>query len=235
MKSIVEEIVTTLKELGNPERVEYMKTMVPTSQKCLGVTNPHIKTVLTELKKMHASWSPSQWIKFCKALVARDIFECQVLAYELIGRNRKLLDSLSYTDLKDLGRNLDNWASVDHYSVGMYGVLWRRGVVKDAHIQSLLKSDNFWDRRVAVVATVALNLKSRGGEGDTPRTLAVCEQVVGDHRDMIQKALSWALRELSKRDREAVIGFMETHNNRLARRVVREVGHKLEFGTKNQA
>ncbi len=54
-----------------------------------------------------------------------------------------------------------------------------------------------------MVSTVALNLKSRGGTGDTPRTLHVCEQVVDDHHDMIRKALSWALRELSKSDRES--------------------------------
>jgi len=233
ISTTVDELLSTLKELGDPERVEYMKTMVPTSQVLLGVTNPHIKTVLSELKKLHASWSPQQWIGLCKALVVADIFECQVLAYELIGRNRKVLDSLSYTDLEDLWRNLDNWASVDHFTVGIYGVLWGKGVVKDAHIDALLKSENFWDRRVAVVSTVALNLKSRGGKGDTPRTLSVCERVVDDHQDMIQKALSWALRELSKRDRDAVIDFMEKYEDRLARRVIREVGHKLEFGTKN--
>jgi len=97
----------------------------------------------------------------------------------------------------------------------------------------LLDSKDFWDRRVAVVSTVALNLKSRGGTGDTPRTLMVCEQVVDDHHDMIQKALSWALRELSKRDPRSVTEFMEQFGNRLAKRVVREVSHKLDFGTKN--
>ena len=233
ISDMVDEVVLALKELGKQERVAYMRSMVPTSRECLGVTNPDIKTVLAELKKMHASWTPPQWIEFCKALVAREIFECQVLAYELIGRNRKLLDSLNYADLKDLGRNLDNWASVDHYTVGIYGVLWGRGVVKDEHIHALLKSDKIWDRRVAVVATVALNLKSRGGKGDTPRTLAVCKQVVDDRTDMIQKALSWALRELSKRDREAVLEFMDTYKDRMARRVIRELSHKLDFGTKN--
>jgi 3-methyladenine DNA glycosylase AlkD len=57
--------------------------------------------------------------------------------------------------------------------------------------------------------------------------------VVDDHHDMIQKALSWALRELSKRDRNTVYSFLEHYENRLANRVLREVNHKLEFGTKN--
>ena len=80
---------------------------------------------------------------------------------------------------------------------------------------------------------MALNLKSRGGTGDTPRTIAICERVVDERHDMIQKALSWALRELSKRDREAVYSFMERNEKRLANRVLREVNHKLDFGTKN--
>jgi 3-methyladenine DNA glycosylase AlkD len=156
-----------------------------------------------------------------------------VSAFELIGRDRKLLDALEYSDLPDLGRNLDNWASVDHYSVGIFGVLWGKGVVQDIHIDALLKSENLWERRVAVVSTVALNLKSRGGKGDTSRTIDICQRVVDDHRDMIQKALSWALRELSKRDPVAVRSFLHRNQNRLANRVVREVNHKLDFGTKN--
>jgi len=33
------------------------------------------------------------------------------------------------TTLRDLGKNLDNWASVDHYTVSIFGVLWGKGVV----------------------------------------------------------------------------------------------------------
>jgi 3-methyladenine DNA glycosylase AlkD len=230
---VVKEIMEALSSLGTEERREKITYYAPTRQKGLGVTNPDIKAVLKEIRKSHPSALPAEWIELCKALVAKDTFECQVLAFEMIGRDKKLLNTLEYKDLAALGRNLDNWASVDHYSMGIYGVLWGKGVVKDSHIDDLLLSDNFWDRRVAVVSTVALNLKSRGGKGDTPRTVAVCERVVDDHHDMIQKALSWALRELSKRDRDAVLTFMEKYGNRLANRVLREVNHKLEFGTKN--
>jgi len=233
VNAAVKEILEALSELGRAERREKSKTYFPTAQKVMGVTSPDIKSILKEIRASYGPATPREWIKLCKELVNTCVFECQVLAYEMIGRDRKLLDALEYRDLSSLGKNLDNWASVDHYTVGIFGVLWGRGVVKDVHIDSLLESDNFWERRVAVVSTVALNLKSRGGKGDTPRTIAVCERVVDDHHDMIQKALSWALRELSKRDREAVYSFMERYEKRLANRVLREVNHKLDFGTKN--
>ena len=233
VNDVVKEILEALSDLGSAERREKSKTYFPTAQRVVGVTNPDIKSILKEIKISYGPGTPREWINLCKALVATCVFECQVLAYEMIGRDRKLLKVLEYRDLSALGQHLDNWASVDHYTVGIFGVLWGRGVVKDSHIEKLLESDNFWDRRVAVVSTVALNLKSRGGTGDTARTIAVCERVVDERQDMIQKALSWALRELSKRDREAVYSFMERYKNRLANRVVREVNHKLDFGTKN--
>jgi 3-methyladenine DNA glycosylase AlkD len=231
--TLVNEILEALSELGSAERREKIRYYAPTRQRVIGVANPDIKVLLKEIRAKYGPGSPDKWIELCKGLVATGVFECQVLAFEMIGRDKKLLNALEYKDLSALGRNLDNWASVDHYSVGIFGVLWGKGVVQDGHIDKLLKSENFWDRRVAVVSTVALNLKSRGGTGDTPRTMEVCKRVVDDHHDMIQKALSWALRELSKRDRNAVYAFMEQYGNRLANRVVREVNHKLEFGTKN--
>jgi 3-methyladenine DNA glycosylase AlkD len=230
---IVREIKGILEDLGNPARAEKAAWYAPSRMRMLGVSTPEIRAVIREIRTRYRDLDGREWIGLCKALVDTGIFECQGLAFELIGRNRKLLDALVYEDLAGLGKNLDNWASADLYSVGIYGVLWRKGVVRDRHLDRLLRSVNPWDRRVAVVSTVALNLKSRGGTGDTQRTLSVCERVVDERHEVIQKALSWALRELSKRDRDAVQDFLDTHRHRLAPRVLREVSHKLDFGTKN--
>jgi 3-methyladenine DNA glycosylase AlkD len=75
-------------------------------------------------------------------------------------------------------------------------------------------------------------MKSRGGTGDTARTLAVCERHVADRDDMVVKAMSWALRELAERDPDAVCGFLASHMGRggLAPRVLRETKNKLETG-----
>lgn len=232
-KALIKDIIETLEEMSTSKRKEMSANSLSTSMRVIGVTSPQMREVIKAVKVRHEDWNEAQWISLCKALVLEDVFECHVIAYEIISKDKKLLGTLSYEDLMDLWQNLDNWASVDHFTVGIYGVLWGKGVVKDQHIESLLLSDNFWDRRVAVVSTVALNLKSRGGKGDTQRTVAVCERVVDERKPMIWKALSWALRELSKRDPDAVWNFLEKYELRMSKQALREITHKLEFGTKN--
>ena len=57
--------------------------------------------------------------------------------------------------------------------------------------------------------------------------------LVADHDDMVVKALSWALRELIKRDPEAVTQFLNEYDESLAARVKREARNKLRTGLKN--
>jgi len=230
---VVTKVIVHLESAGSNARRAKSTTYCPTAMRVIGVSNPELYKLIRTLKKEHPDWSDRQWINLCLELAGTGIFECRGIAFEVIGRNRKLLEALTPGELSLLGEGLDNWASVDHFAVGIHGVLWRMGKVTDRDIEHLLHSDDPWKRRVAVVSTVALNLKSRGGTGDAARTLKVCEAVVTDHHDMVRKALSWALRELSKREPGAVEEFMERHHNSLAGRVVREVNHKLKFGTKN--
>jgi 3-methyladenine DNA glycosylase AlkD len=82
---------------------------------------------------------------------------------------------------------------------------------------------------------VPLNLRSRGGTGDTGRTLDICRRLAADGDDMVVKALSWALRELVVWDPEAVRRFLDDHQEVLATRVRREVRGKLETGRKHPA
>jgi 3-methyladenine DNA glycosylase AlkD len=76
-------------------------------------------------------------------------------------------------------------------------------------------------------------MRSHGGQGDIPRTLAVCQILVEDHEDMVVKAMSWALRNLIVHDPEAVASFIQQHETHLAARVKREVRNKLNTGLKN--
>ena len=157
----------------------------------------------------------------------------RVLAYELVAHHAAALASLRTRDVAALGRGLDRWEAVDTFGVYISGPAWREGQVPDSAIHRWARSDDRWWRRAALVSTVALNCKARGGRGDTPRTLAVCNLLLADRDDMVVKALSWALRELAKRDAKAAKDFLSKQGPNLAARVVREVGNKLRTGLKN--
>jgi 3-methyladenine DNA glycosylase AlkD len=155
------------------------------------------------------------------------------IAYEIIRDHPAAFRSLDRGMLEAIGRGIDSWSSVDSFSRTLSGPAWRERLVSMRTIQDWAQSEDRWWRRAALVSTVALNVRSRGGEGDVKKTLTICEMLVTDHDDMIVKALSWALRELVVHDPKAVEDFLHSHQDILAARVTREVRNKIETGLKN--
>jgi 3-methyladenine DNA glycosylase AlkD len=155
------------------------------------------------------------------------------VAYELIRDHAGAFRSLGEAELEALGQGIDSWSSVDSFARTLSGPAWLHGQVGDEVIHGWARSENRWWRRAALVSTVALNVRSRGGRGDVPRTLEVCRLLVEDHDDMVVKAMSWALRELVAHDPDAVWAFLTAHEEALAARVKREVRNKLRTGLKN--
>jgi len=150
----------------------------------------------------------------------------------LMHRHPTAMKKIRWTHLKPLGEQMDSWGMVDAFAA-LAGPAWRAGQISDARVMIWTRSPNRWWRRAALVCTVFLNRKAQGGTGDTPRTLMICEALAADRDDMVAKGLSWALRDLSKRDRGSVEKFLKTHESVLPARVKREVRNKLTTGLKN--
>ncbi len=155
------------------------------------------------------------------------------VAYELIQHHAAAAASVSEKRLERLGRGIDSWGAVDCFACFLSGPAWREHQVPDRLIHQWALSKDRWWRRAALVSTVPLNSRARGGSGDTQRTLEVCRMLLEDRDDMVVKAMSWALRELSKRDATAVRRFLDEHHDLVAARVAREVRNKLTTGLKN--
>jgi 3-methyladenine DNA glycosylase AlkD len=229
----IDRIRNELNELADMERREWAMNYYPSSFEVIGVKVPDQRTVVDSLRKRMKNESQDFKLNIAKALVDTEIFECQQVAYELISKERKLNSSLSLFDILDLRKGLDNWVSVDTFSGYISGIAWREGRISNDTIMEWAESPDRWIRRSALVSTLGLNQKARGGKGDTGRTLMVCEKLKEDRDEFVVKAMSWALRELSKTDREAARRFLEENEKVLHRRVVRELRTKLETGKKN--
>jgi 3-methyladenine DNA glycosylase AlkD len=165
-------------------------------------------------------------------LVARGGDLERFVAYELVSSHRAARSALTSRGLLRLGRGVASWGAVDCFASYLAGPAWREGQIPTALVRRWARSTDRWWRRVALVSTVPLNNKARGGGGDATRTLAICGLLVADRDDMVVKALSWALRELAKRDSAAVRTFLSRHEALLAPRVRRDVLHKLTTGLK---
>jgi 3-methyladenine DNA glycosylase AlkD len=151
---------------------------------------------------------------------------------ELIANHPHALSVLDSSELQRLGSGISSWDEVDCFACYLSGPAWREGQIKDATILAWARSADRWWRRAALVSTVPLNVKARGGVGDPSRTLRICRILIHDRDPMVVKALSWALRALAVRDPNAVETFLATHDQRLHPLVLREVRRKLDTGRK---
>lgn len=156
----------------------------------------------------------------------------RVIAWEVLASHEGAFELLNDEEVRKMAEGLADWGSIDLFGVTVVGQAWREGLVSDPRILSWAISSDRWLRRLALVATVPLNSKARGGKGDTRRTLRVCRKLMDDRDDMVVKAMSWALRELTKTDPIAVQEFIEHEQDRLASRIKREVRNKLTTARK---
>jgi 3-methyladenine DNA glycosylase AlkD len=228
----VREVSERLEGLARPASAHPASGGYGSRLRRLGLRTPEVRVVARDLALDCRGLPPREVVRAAQGLVDGGSFEGGLVAFELLWRHHAAAATLTARDLARLAGGADNWVTTDTFACLVSGPAWHRGRVSDAWNARWARSRDRWLRRIALVSTVPLNLPSRGGAGDVPRTLRVCRMLVADHDDMIVKALSWALREAAKRDPAAVRRFLERHRSVLAARVVREVTNKLVTGLK---
>ena len=227
------EILRRLDEGSSAERRQVASHYHPTSLKVIGAPNPVAKKIVSDVAKRVKSSPASEVAALCQRLVDGRTMEGRYVAYLLIARHKPAFASLKVKAIEALGKDNDNWASVDAYACTVTGPLWLAGQLSDSTMRRWSSAKDRWWRRTALVSTVPLNRIKKGASGDTERTLAMCDRLVDDRDDMIVKAMSWALRSLSEHDKKAVRRYLKDNEEALHARVKREVRRKLETGKKN--
>ena len=109
---------------------------------------------------------------------------------------------------------INNWDLVDCSAPQVVG-----GFLMDkarGPLFGLARSKGLWERRIAIVSTQ--HFIRHGEFGDT---LAISRMLLGDKEDLIHKATGWMLREVGKKDRAALIGFLQQHGSDMPRTMLR--------------
>jgi len=111
-------------------------------------------------------------------------------------------------------RQINNWDLVDLSAPQIVG---RYLADKDKKLlYGLAVSKSLWERRIAIVSTLAFIRLNRFAE-----TLKIAAMLLKDKEPLIHKAAGWMLREVGKRSRKTEEGFLDKHALNMPRTMLR--------------
>lgn len=116
---------------------------------------------------------------------------------------------------------INNWDLVD---LSCYKLLGEYLKNKDRKLLYDLakKGKTLWEQRIGMVSTMAF---IRGGETQDTFNIAL---ILLDHpHDLIHKAVGWLLREAGKKDKKALLAFLDLHGSSMPRTMLRYAIEKL--------
>lgn len=211
-------ILSRLRSLRNPQDAAHLQRFFKTGpgeygegDVFLGLRVPTLRALLREYRGK-VGWSELD------RLLRSEFHEARLLALLLVVQRFRDGDKheqrRAYAFYLARTRWINNWDLVDlsaeHVVGGWLFARSRRPLYRWARSRSL------WERRIAVLATFHFIRR-----GDFGETLRLAERLLDDRHDLMHKAVGWMLREVGKRDPDALIRFLDRHAARMPRTMLR--------------
>ncbi|MBP5218220.1 MAG: DNA alkylation repair protein [Bacteroidales bacterium] len=116
---------------------------------------------------------------------------------------------------------INNWDLVD---LSCYPLLGEWLLDKDRSILYELARNGktIWEQRIGMVSTMAFVRK-----GQTADTFAIADILLDHPHDLIHKAVGWLLREAGKRDKDALVAWLEPRCRKMPRTMLRYAVEKF--------
>lgn len=175
--------------------------------KFLGVTVPNTRKVAKEYASV--SW------EVIEALLESEWHECRLCGLLILVCKYKESTEDTVRFYLSHTKGINNWDLVDlsaPYILGRYLTLQEDRSV----LYALAASENIWEQRIAIVATLALIRDNQFGD-----TLKLAAMFIDTQYDLIQKAVGWMLREVGKRDEQVLTDFLDRHCRQMPRTMLR--------------
>ena len=118
-------------------------------------------------------------------------------------------------------KQINNWDLVDLSAPQVVGTYL---LDKDrTPLYKLANDSHLWKKRIAIISTFTFIKNNQFDD-----TLAIAEILLQDKHDLIQKAVGWMLREISKRDLTPLLNFLDRNTTKMPRTMLRYAIEKLD-------
>ncbi|MGV8131227.1 MAG: DNA alkylation repair protein [Candidatus Pacearchaeota archaeon] len=176
----------------------------------IGLTVPQSRDLAKKYKKIE--------LNEIKELLTSKIHEHRLIALFILIHKFKKSDEKEKEEIANFylnhTRHINNWDLVDQSA---HLILGEHISNKDKSIlEKLAKSENLWERRISIIATLQFIRKNQFEE-----TKRIAEFLLKDKHDLIHKAVGWMLREVGKKDKKAELEFLNKHYKTMPRTMLR--------------
>lgn len=221
---LLNELKKELRSLANCEKAKTLSNFFKTGKnqygegdKFLGITVPQQRIIAKKYKDL--SLTEIKKLLYSKYHEER-LTSLLILERQYFTGNQKKKEIIYNFYIKNI-QQVNNWDLVD---LTAYHIVGDWLFDKDRKkLFDLAKSNNLWQRRIAVVATFYFIR-----QGDYNDTLKLAEKLLNDSHDLIHKAVGWMLREIGKNcGKEILINFLNQYYQQMPRSMLRYAIEKL--------
>lgn len=138
----------------------------------------------------------------------KDKIEDTILAGNFVLQNK--IDCIGKSELSFLDKALDyfcSWSTIDDFCIDvLQHILLKYPKDTLRFLKKWNQSKSMWKRRASVVAFV----RKVGESGNfTNEALGLCENLIWDKEDLVQKGVGWCLKDVMRGDKKKVFGYIK--------------------------
>ncbi len=216
---MIKQLEKRLKEKANREKAGGLQRFFKTGKGeygegdvFLGISVPEQRKIALEFKNLN--------LEEIRTLLDSEVHEKRLIALLILIEKYKKADEKIKGEifnfyLENAKRNrINNWDLVDlssHKIVGNYLLDKERKILHD-----LARAGNLWEKRIAIVSTFAF---IRNNEFED--AIGISGILMEDRHDLIHKAAGWMLREVGKKNKKVLEGFLKKHCKTMPRTLLR--------------
>ncbi len=222
------QILEALQFLSSPEKKEFLPYFFKTGKGEYAEGDQFIGVVVHDSRKLVKEYWQKAELSDVQEILKSEFHEMRLVALLiLVNKFEKSKDKTEQKKLVDFylknTKYINNWDLVD---LSCYKLLGRYCFEnqKDDILRELSNSDNMWEKRIAIVAT--MHHIKKGKSFDLTQELVLNN--LNHPHDLMHKANGWLLREIGNKDEEVLLDFLKIYYQNMPRTTLRYAIEKLD-------
>ena len=222
------QILEALQFLSSPEKKEFLPYFFKTGKGEYAEGDQFIGVVVPDSRKLVKEYWQKAELSDVQEILKSEFHEMRLVALLiLVNKFEKSKDKTEQKKLVDFylknTKYINNWDLVD---LSCYKLLGRYCFEnrKDDILRELSNSDNMWENRIAIVAT--MHHIKKGKSFDLTQELVLNN--LNHPHDLMHKANGWLLREIGNKDEEVLLDFLKINYQKMPRTTLRYAIEKLD-------